>query len=76
MPYNCTPCQQLLSTGRRHTNLQTISHINHSELVKCLTCATFYLHEHEQWEALSACSDNLSSPTTKQPPLYCKTELS
>ncbi len=59
---NCPACQRLLSTGRRHEDLQTISHISHSELVKCTSCLTFYLHEHDHWEPLSA-NNNHFLPT-------------
>lgn len=60
---NCPPCQQLISTGKRHSGLETISHISNSELVKCTFCYSFYLYEHGYWEPLSANGDQFSPPT-------------
>jgi len=66
MPFRCPPCRQLLTHGKRHSQLVTLSHLRHSELAKCSNCLHFYLCEQGHWESLSDTIEAIRPATSWQ----------
>ncbi|MFC6673891.1 hypothetical protein [Marinobacterium aestuariivivens] len=63
MESTCPSCQLLVSQGRPHPHLHTLSTLKDSQLFKCRCCNSYLHRDQSGWEVLSAGHYQDEAPT-------------